>query len=167
MTDTVVAALIGACATIVAALVGVWIGRRTDTNARHSPLEKEERALGLRITEPREGVVLPRGSVEIAGTFSTQPQHGSMFLLTSGPTGRLYWPQVGQPIEFSESRKTWRGSAWIEGDGLVLVVTVGSGGRSLFAYFQKVGQQRQEYLPIEQLPSDVREHDRMFIRVSP
>jgi hypothetical protein len=74
---------------------------------------------------------------------------------------------VGQPIDFAESRRTWRGSAWVEGDGLVLLVTVGGGGRALFAYYKKVGEHRREYLPIEELPADVTEHDRILVRVQP
>ncbi len=162
VSETLIAAVIGALATVAAATIGIRIGQRSDGSARE-PISGE-RPRSIRITNPPDGAVVPRGRVEFGGTFSSQPSEGTMYLVTSALSGRSYWPQVGQPIEFSEADRTWRGSAWIEEDCRVLVVTVGSGGFALFGYYQRVGEARNEYMAIQQLPADVVEHHRIGVR---
>lgn len=162
MSDVLIVGILGALATVLAAWLGVHLRRRSPSAEATNPA-----ALGIRVTRPTSGERLSPGRVEVTGTFLKPPREGFVFLLTAPVDKGAYWPQVGQPIEFSHSRKSWSGSAWVQGEGRILVVLVGNGGRALFRYYEKVGLARNDYLPIEELPPDVLELDSVYVRISP
>ena len=117
---------------------------------------------GLKITSPTPGALVA-GHVEVSGVFSLEPVAESLFLINASVDGPQYWPCVGRPIEVTSSRKTWRGSTYVNGDTRVILATIGPSARALFEYYERVGEP-SGWLPITRLTPDVIEHDQIVVR---
>jgi hypothetical protein len=163
MSDQILTAIIAALATVVAALIGVFVSKKRRRAAPRPALQPTSGQYGLKITSPTPGSLVA-GDVEVSGVFSIEPPLESLFLINASPDGPKYWPCVGRPIEVTLSRKTWRGSTYINGDTRIIVATIGTSARALFEYYERVGRETDRYLPITRLTSDVTEHDQIVVR---
>lgn len=147
MSDQVTVAIIGAAAVVAAAVLGNWLRQR--------PQRDEGRDYGIRIVSPSDGAAVAPGRNEVIGTYSIRPPVDSLYVVHADLNRPAYWPQVGVPIEFDASKKTWRARTWIGGDTRVFAMIVGPNGRVLFRYYEKVGRATEQWHALEELPEDV------------
>jgi hypothetical protein len=164
MSDQVLTAIIGAIATLAAAMLGVFVAKKRRRSGVQSTSTSAGQ-YGLKITSPTPGSLVS-GNVEVSGVFLVEPPADSIFLINASPDGPSYWPCVGRPIEITRSRKTWRGSTWVSGDTRIILATVGMSARALFDYYEKVGREAK-WLSIDRLTSDVVEQDQIVVRFKP
>ena len=161
MTEQLLAALIGAAATLAAGVISVLVNARLKDKR-----ERERRAkgsgYGIKISSPRAPVKL-HGRVEVSGGFDQEPPDGSLWVLVTTPDRSRFWPQMAR-VEISKVRKTWHGAAWIEGDARILAITAGAEAQKLFRYFGKVGQTLGKWQSIDEMPSDIVEHDEVVVQ---
>lgn len=158
MSEQLIGAIIGAVATLAAAVLGV--GARAWLRGRQEPSGS---SYGIKITSPGHGVIAS-GTLEVSGTYRNPPPDGALWLLNFDRNGPQYWPQVGQKIEMNKTRKTWRGTSWINTDTRVVVATGGSETARLFRYYEKVGLRTGTWPGIDDFPSDLVQHDEVWVQ---
>lgn len=119
---------------------------------------------GIKITEPDEGYFAANGEAFIEGEYTLRPPQDSLQLIVIA--NDLYWPQPREEVRLRTSEQTWSGKAITEGGIFLVAAVIGDSGRILFDYFGRAGSETGTYVGIAELPNDVVECDRVFVRSS-
>ncbi len=154
MDTVVIAALVGAIATVVAAYITArakdrqikreWDETKNAVSARDSYLKVD---YGVRITYPK-GDVVSGDTIDVKGTYKVMPPPETLRLYTVSPErtayGERFWPQEIVK-EFFPDSKTWRARANISGfaktGGAIVVAIVSQPAIVLWDFYYKVGPQ--------------------------
>lgn len=159
MEATIVTAIIGAIATVVAAIITAhakdkataqlkkeWTDYRSAASQRESYLDVD---YGIRIISPKNDDKVAEW-IEVTGVYAVMPPPGTLRLFTVNPEktnlGERYWPQEIVK-DFSSETKTWRAKVNIGGvsgnpskiQWGIMAVIVGPSAIVLWDYYYKVG----------------------------
>jgi len=158
MPAEIIAAIITAIGVVVAAVV---------TSSHFRPRAEKTQRGRMKIISPPAGKAVS-GQVEVAGTFEgPTPPADTAFLVTATVDRKLFWPAVRERLVFRESDQTWAGSVQISTDDrLIIMVTVGAGGRALFHHYIKVADDLGQYPGIAELPPDVITQAEVLVRAA-
>lgn len=160
MSDQIVAAVIGALATVGATALGL-LARASLRRRRALSLPADKNRYGIELIAPAEGARVMPGLVDVTGTYRFLPPDGALIVINATLNGSYYWPSVGHRVEYLKSNSTWRTRTWISGDTRIIVAIVGPGAKALFEYYMKVGMElerrgeKDAWICIEHLPPDV------------
>ncbi len=176
METTIVVAIIGAIATIAAALITARAKDRTNEqlnqeisklrkSAQSSPMLTREE-YGIKIVSPAEYANVGT-SFEASGTYENLPEGQVIYLSTfgiyedeQGRKRKRYWPQPAGTAHDSDGKK-WYCNMINIGEGKepmqkeYLVLIAGREGQALFKYFLDAGWENKSWPAITQLTSDV------------
>jgi hypothetical protein len=154
MEATIITAIVGAIATIAAALITArtkdiaiaqlrkeWALYKDAASGRESYLDID---YGIRITQPR-GEVVSGDTVEVRGSYNIMPPPDTLRLYSvhseRTPFGERFWPQEIVKEFFPD--KTWRARANIRGlpktGGAIVAAIVSQPAIVLWDYYYKVG----------------------------
>lgn len=182
MEPTIITTIIGAIATIVAALIGASVARSKDkayTDLKKEWVEYQNQAAkhnshldidyGIRIISPL-GEKVSGDIIEVKGTYKVMPPPDTLRLFAvypdKTPLGERIWPQEIVK-EFSPETKTWKAKANIvglppTGGGSIVAAIVGQPTSVLWNYYYKVGP-RVGWWDFEGWPTDSVECHRVNI----
>jgi hypothetical protein len=173
---TVITALIGAVATILAAIVTARAKDRTVSalereltrirQGQANPIMLTPTEYGIEITDPPD--YSPTGhAFVVRGTYEQLPEGHAIWLAAfavdqdeKGRRRTLYWPQTAATTAQLLQRRTWQARMnYLDGrDGAVLeylVLVVGPNGQALFAHYDNVGWQHRVWPAIARLTDDI------------
>jgi len=177
MEITIITAIIGAVATILAAIITARTKDKASAKLeseiirlRKQPASSSmlsAREYGIKIVSPAEYDNVGR-KFDVSGTVDNLPEGSVIWTSTfevyrdsEGKAKKRYWPQEPAIIKDSTDGKKWYSKIRNIGDGNVnetkefLVLVVGHDGHIFFKYFEDAGKQRNYWHGITELTSDV------------
>jgi hypothetical protein len=130
------------------------------------PVVRRRTWYGIEITSPAKNEGRD-GEITVTGKYKRLPRQKDLFLVNVSPDHAGFYPQVNPHQEIKcEKDGSWHGSAFINSDTIIIVTTISPAALTLFKYYQKVGEQTKQWVPIDKLPDppDVEKHDEVFVR---
>jgi hypothetical protein len=148
--------------TIVFIVGGLFLWREKSGATSAKDLSKD---YGIKITYPQDAAEVGQ-EVEVLGTYETRPPDNLIRVLEHSPTSQHYWPK--RYATFNSKQKTWSATTRVGGNPndkrVIVVASIGEGGRALFDYYEKVGKETKQWIGIRTFPSDVKECDRIIVK---
>ena len=146
---------------IVFIVGGLFLGEKSGDST--STLTRKD--YGIKITFHQDGAEVGQ-EIEALGTYETRPPDNLIRILEHSPVSHHYWPK--RYVTINVKQKTWSATTRVGGSPndkrLIVVASVGDGGRALFDYYDKVGNELKQWVGIRTFPPDVKECDRIIVK---
>ena len=163
MESTIIVAIIGAIATVSAALITAWAKDMNFAETLklqkfpHSPMLPASK-YGIDIVTPAEYEQVDL-AFEVSGTYKNLPEGHQIWVSTfrvSGNKVKHYWPQEKATTKNGKwYSKVYNISGQSGESKEFLVLVIGSEGQALFRYFKETGSENKNWPAIKELTSDV------------
>lgn len=120
---------------------------------------------GIQITSPRVGELLTGKkslgsasfSYEVKGTLKCLPKNHEIWLLVREERSSRVWPQGFERVVYNDRERSWTGRVTAQQEDVTIIATVAPPtSRDFFRYFQKVGNLRGAYEPLDSIPAECR-----------
>ena len=150
----------------IVALVGVALLWREKNRASSENITDVMPDYGVKITSPRDDAEVEVDKLfEVRGSYATKPPDELIRIIEYSPARYTYRPR--RYVIYNLTQKTWSASTLVAGadQRVILVCSVGRDGKALFDYYDKVYQTTNQWVGIRTLPADVKEYDRITVRV--